>query len=313
MFKKMEYVYTVYKEKSFTKAAQKLFVSQPCLSAAIKKIEAEIGQPLFERRYSDLRPTMIGYEYIKATENIMNIHEDFAKKVNDINNIQLGHIKVGGSNYISSYILPRIIGVFSELYPKIEISLVEASSVELRKMINSEEIDIIIDSMDEGIPNCDSLPLAEEKILLAVPGNLSCNNGLEKYRFSPDDLHNPDFNVEKLPGVSINHFKDEKFILLKIGNSMYKHATDIFNKSNFTPNVAFRLDQLSTSYSLTACGNGISFVTDKLFKYHHFKDDVALYNIVDSGRRHLYISQKQNHFTSNIISKFIDVAKDVIG
>ena len=104
MFTKMEYVYTVYKEKSFTKAAEKLFVSQPCLSAAIKKIEKEIGQPLFERRYSDLRPTTIGQEYIKAAEKIMNIHQDFAQKVNDAGNMQLGSIKVGGSNYVSSYI-----------------------------------------------------------------------------------------------------------------------------------------------------------------------------------------------------------------
>ncbi len=312
MFRKMEYVYAVYKEKSFTKAAEKLFVSQPCLSAAIKKIEDEIGQPLFERRHSDLRPTIIGYEYIKAAEQIMNIYEDFTHKINDINSMQFGHIKIGGSNYVTSYILPRIIGVFSKMYPKIEISLVEASSVELRKMINNEEIDILIDSMDEDMPDCSCLPLTEEKILLAVPGNFSCNEGLEKYRFSPDDLNNPDFNAENIPSVSIKHFKNEKFILLKIGNSMYNHATDIFNKSGFTPNVSFRLDQLSTSYSLTACGNGISFVTDTIFKYHNFKDDVALYNIINSKKRHLYITKRQNLLTSNISDKFIDVAKNVI-
>ncbi len=313
MFNKMEYVYTVYKEKSFTKAAEKLFVSQPCLSAAIKKIEEKIGQPLFERRYSNLRPTTIGYEYIKAAEKIMNIHEDFAEKVNSINNIQFGHIKVCGSNYVSSYILPRIISEFSRLYPKIEISLTEASSVEMRKMINNEEVDIMIDSMDDETPDYNCYPLTEEKILLAVPAKFDCNTGLEKYRISPDDLHNPDFDIESIPKISIRHFQNEKFILLKIGNSMYKHATEIFAKSGFTPNVSFRLDQLSTSYSLTASGNGICFVPDKLFKYHHFKDDVFLYNIKDSGRRYLYVTQKQTAFTSNIINKFVEVAKDIIG
>lgn len=313
MFTKMEYVYTVYKEKSFTKAAEKLFVSQPCLSAAIKKIEKEIGQPLFERRYSDLRPTTIGQEYIKAAEKIMNIHQDFAQKVNDAGNMQLGSIKVGGSNYVSSYILPGIISAFSQLYPKIEVSLTEANSVALRKMINNEEIDIIIDSLDEAIPNCNCLPIAEEKILLAVPGSFKCNEGLEEYRFSPDDLYKANYHTENFPEISIDHFKDEKFILLKYGYSMYRHAMNIFNKSGFSPNVSFRLDQLSTSYSLTACGNGLSFVTDKLFKYHHYKDDVALYNIIGSGTRHLYITQKQSSSSSNIINKFIEVAKNVIG
>ena len=50
MFSKMHYVYAVYKEQSFTKAAEKLYISQPYLSATIKRIEAEIGFPLFERK-----------------------------------------------------------------------------------------------------------------------------------------------------------------------------------------------------------------------------------------------------------------------
>ena len=81
MFKKMDYVYAVYKEKSFTKAAEKLFISQPCLSAAIKKIEDEIGVPLFERRYSSVRPTKIGLEYIAAIEQIKATQQDFLSKI----------------------------------------------------------------------------------------------------------------------------------------------------------------------------------------------------------------------------------------
>ena len=133
MFKKMEYVYTVYKEQSFTKAAEKLFVSQPCLSSAVRKIEEEIGIPLFERRYSAVRPTQIGRAYLETAEKIMNLERNFAAKVNDMNLPEHGSITVGGSNYVSSYILPLIVSRFSIDYPKINISLVETSSVELQK------------------------------------------------------------------------------------------------------------------------------------------------------------------------------------
>lgn len=312
MFKKMEYVYAVCKEKSFTKAAEKLYVSQPCLSAAIKKIEDEIGLPLFERRYSDLRPTTIGYEYIKAAEKIMDIKDDFAAKVNRINDLQYGKLKVGGSNYVASYILPSIISEFSKNYPGIEISITESSSLELKKMLESEEIDLMIDGMDEEPPSFDCFPLAQEKILLAVPSESHCNKGLEYAAIPPERIFQAKYDVESFPPVSINHFKNEKFILLKRGHSMYSHASAVFSNADFVPNVCFRLDQMSTSYTLAASGNGACFVPDRLFKGHHFNDSILLYNIEGGGTRTLYIAKKRTPFTSDIINKFIEMTKVLI-
>ena len=66
MFKGMEYVYEVYREHSFSKAAQNLYVSQPSLSATIKRIENRIGFPIFDRSTTPIRLTECGEEYIKA-------------------------------------------------------------------------------------------------------------------------------------------------------------------------------------------------------------------------------------------------------
>ena len=141
--------YSLNREQSFTKAAEKLFISQPCLSAAIKKIEEEIGMPLFERRYSAVRPTEIGRAYIETAERMMSLQRDFAAKLNDINAMESGSITIGGPNYASSYIIPPIVSRFLQLYPKINVSLVETGSVELVKKINEEEVDLVIDSDNE--------------------------------------------------------------------------------------------------------------------------------------------------------------------
>ena len=115
MFKKMEYAYAVYKEQSFSKAAEKLYVSQPCLSAAIKKIEEEAGVPLFERRYSSVRPTQIGLEYIESIEQIMDIQKSFAAKIYDMKNYEYGSLSIGASTYVTSYIIPQIVEQFSQM------------------------------------------------------------------------------------------------------------------------------------------------------------------------------------------------------
>ncbi len=310
MFNKMEYVYEVYREQSFTKAAEKLFISQPCLSAAIKKIEEEIGMPLFERRYSAVRPTEIGRAYIETAEKMMSLERDFTAKLNDINAMESGSITIGGPNYASSYIIPPIVSRFLQLYPKINVSLVETGSVELVKKINEEEVDLVIDSDNEEKEFYEYFPLFNEKVLLAVAADHPCNQGLEDHRILPENIFQTDFDLESVPPVPITHFKNERFILLKSGNNMYRHAMDIFKKSNFTPNVNFRLDQLITSYALAASGNGVCFVTDTIFKYHKFKDHIYLYNIEGSGTRTLYVAQKRNRYTTNAMKKFISLAQE---
>ena len=72
MFQSMRYIYEVYKEMSFSRAAQKLFISQPSLSAAVKKEEERIDAPIFDRSTNPIHLTEVGQEYIRAVERIMD-------------------------------------------------------------------------------------------------------------------------------------------------------------------------------------------------------------------------------------------------
>ena len=73
MFSGMNYVYEVYKEQSFSKAAENLYIAQPALSSMIKKIETKIGMPLFDRSTSPIQLTECGKKYIKTAEKIMDV------------------------------------------------------------------------------------------------------------------------------------------------------------------------------------------------------------------------------------------------
>ena len=71
MFQGMEYVYQVYKDKSFSKAAANLFISQPSLSANVKRVEKKVGFPIFDRSTKPLSLTECGKEYIRCVEEIL--------------------------------------------------------------------------------------------------------------------------------------------------------------------------------------------------------------------------------------------------
>lgn len=311
MFSKYKYVYMLYKEGNFTRAAEKLFISQPSLSVAIKNIEKEIGSELFERTGSGVRLTEVGKEYIAAIEKIMSIENEFKSKVHDIKYLESGQITVGGSNYLSSYVLPKVINIFTALYPKVTVSLVEANSCNLFDMINREQVDIIVDNLD-NVDEYKGYPLAIEKILLCVPKDSPVNVGLEEYQIHPDSIYDGTVDIDSIACVSIEKFKNEKFILLKTGNDMYHRAMEIFKKGNISPNVVFNVDQLNISYALVDSGVGSSFVTDTFFKYGKFRENVILYKVSKECSRTLYIAHKRNKYCSRAMTEFIKVAREVI-
>lgn len=313
MFNKFEYVYAVYKAGNFTKAAESLYISQPSLSVAIKNIENKVGAALFERSGSGVKLTEVGKAYIVASENIIRIQHEFIDKINDIYQLETGEITVGGSNYMSSYILPRIVNRFTELYPKVKVTLVEGNSKDLQEMINNEDLDIVIDSFDEGMNIYDGYPLVKERILLCVPSKQEINNKLNDCKILPTDIYENKINIDIHPTVPIEVFKNEQFVLLKNGNDMYTRATQIFNKANIYPQVSFSVDQLNTSYALAESGMGCCFATDTLFRYGKFNNDVTLYKVSqEHGNRTLYIAHKKNKYRTRAMTEFIRIAKEVV-
>ena len=119
MFQGREYVYAVYREKSFSRAAQKLFISQPSLSAAVKRAEDRIGYPVFDRSTKPLKLTECGEKYIAAVEKMLAAEQEFYHYVNDLGELKTGNLTLGGSSLFSSWILPQIMGRFSRKYPMV--------------------------------------------------------------------------------------------------------------------------------------------------------------------------------------------------
>lgn len=313
MFNKYEYVCAVYEEGSFTRAAQKLFISQPSLSVAIKNIERKIGAPLFERNGSNITPTQIGLEYIAAAKEIITVKENFQNKLDDIFSLSTGKLIVGGSNYISSYVLPKIITHFTAHYPGVEIELKEASSSIIRGLLKAGEADIIIDSFGKIPDDFEGYPLKDERILLCVPSSLSINERLEKARISPRDISSGAIDFDSVPTVQIRDFKNERFILLKDGNDMHARALDIFKRNRIDPEVAFCVDQLNTAYALLESQTGVGFVTDTFFKYSYPGDRVFLYKIDDKRcSRTLFAAYKKNKYCSIAMSEFLRSAQLII-
>ena len=99
MLKKMRYVYTVYEEKSFSKAAERLFVSQPSLSAMVKKVESDYGITIFDRTTTPVSLTPEGEYYIHTAKRVLKLETDMRQHFRECSKGLNGSVTFGGSSF----------------------------------------------------------------------------------------------------------------------------------------------------------------------------------------------------------------------
>lgn len=309
MFQGMEYVYEVYREKSFTKAAQKLFVSQPSLSATIRRIEKKVGYPIFDRSTKPLRLTECGEKYMQAVEKIFAAENEFADFVNNWGDLKTGSLVLGGSNLFTSWILPQLMGSFTRKYPLVKLILTEESTTELEKRLLSGEVDLVIDNCLPDPTVFDSCVYEEERLLLAVPKMFAVNTGLLRFQLKEEDIKSGAFLNDDVPAVPLELFREEPFILLKRENDTGKRALDICHTHGFSPNVLFELDQQQTAYNIACSGLGIAFVSDTLILKGIGNPQMIYYKLAgESSRRKLFFYWKRGRYFSRAMEEFLKIA-----
>ena len=309
MFHGMEYVYEVYKEKSFSQAAHNLFISQPSLSAAVKKAEEKIGYPIFDRSTKPLTLTECGKAYIRAVENILSVQADFSNYVNDLGELKNGTLVLGGSSLFSSWILPQLMEKFHQEYPHVKISLIEENTVKLEKLLQDGNIDLVLDNSILSTTVFSNCIFQEERLLLAVPEAFAINQELTEYQISMDQIRSGAFKNEDVPPVPLNHFSRESFVLLKPANDTRKRALALCHLYGFVPKTIFEMDQQQTAYYVTCSGFGISFVSDTLIAKGADMPGVIFYKLDgENSRRNLLFYWKKDRYFSKAMQEFLRIS-----
>lgn len=313
MFTNKNYVYEVYKAKSFSKAAEKLFISQPSLSLTIKKIENNIGAKIFDRSTSPIQLTDTGEEYIKCIKKIMDIENSFEMYVSDFNNLKTGSISIGAGSFFASYILPPLIAKFKSLYPQVVINLVEADTSHLENQLYSGDLDLIIDNYTFNESLYKKQFFYREQMILTIPEKFPCNKRIKKYALSTKDILEYKNLDSKTLGVPLNLIEDTPFVLLRYGNDTRERADKIFDENNIKPNIALELDQLATAFNVACYGIGATLVSDTLVREVEPSHSMIYYKI-DSEHtiRENYFYFKVNKYLTRAMQEFLKLATGFI-
>lgn len=137
----------LYEEKSISKTAAKLYVSQPAISYSLKELENQLGYTLFYRNSKGIEPTLEAkelYSYISTAFNILNDAEEHIKNLNSLN---IGCIRIGTPSHIGIFFLSSFIADFRKIYPGIKFEIICKSTTDMVEMLESRKLDIIVDTL----------------------------------------------------------------------------------------------------------------------------------------------------------------------
>lgn len=152
---------------SFSKAAEALFISQPAVSKQVKKLESELGIPLFERRGNAILLTSSGEQllgYLKKAKIIQHQIQSDIEIIKEQRSAK-AELKIGASTTISLYVMPKVLSYFHKKYPGIKLLLINRNSENILKALIDQEIDMAVVEGHYEINSVQFLPFMNDEII----------------------------------------------------------------------------------------------------------------------------------------------------
>ncbi len=296
-FQQLRYILEVAEERSFSKAAQNLFIAQPSLSQSIQSLEQQLGVRLFDRATTPISLTYAGEVYVESAKQILALEKLLSEQMSELANLKKGRIIVGVSPYHNKYILPRILPVFQRQYPGIDIVSVEKNTVERKDALLRGTIDISITSRAEKDPGLEYQLLLKEEILLALPPAYPLSEQLGESPF---------------PAVALDHFKDQPFIMLKKDQALHIFADELFKRSGFKPRILMEIGNIDATIAMVMENLGLAFVPDTIVNNSNIKH-TPIYCTIDKlfPSREVVVAYRTGHPLSQSAAAFIATAKNI--
>lgn len=291
----LNYILEMAEQKSITKAANSLFISQSSLSQYLSKLEKELGTPLFIRTKNELLPTPAGDLYIESAKAVIDIQKNLYQNISTIS--KTGQLRVGISSQWALNVLTDILPTFRESYPNITIKLYENKYDPLTQVLNSGKLDMAL----MACTDLDTFPydyelLREEEILFAIPS---------RHKYAKNFPLKKELSISEI----IETFRDESFVLSDEGSTLRELTDHIFKQYHFTPMSSCDVNSNNAMQRLVSKDIGVSFIpisysrTIPDIDYYFTNPRLFRYNVI-AFRKNKQFSEAENHFMSLVKSHY---------
>ncbi len=301
-----KYLYAVYQNKSVCKAAKQLYISQPALSAAIKREEERLGFQIFNRKTLPLTLTAEGRCYIDAIEKAQSIQREAMEKIDDIRHADGGTLRIGTAAHISYYVIPKILKEFQKRYPKIDVHIVITDTGKLSNLLLDESVDLLFSSEPKPAEEYSEYVLLEERFVVAIPRD-KVPERLCPFAMTRDEVLSATYKEDKMVS-DLSFFHGVEFVYTPPQTTIQKKRKLLFGKEDLNPYITSNTQRQQFNFNLMRAGFGALLTTDMNLATMQPDDSYALFAINGPyAKQNLSIVTKPD--STPIAQKFVEIAR----
>jgi DNA-binding transcriptional LysR family regulator len=244
----LEYFVAVAEEASFTRAAARVHVAQPGVSAQIRQLERELGQPLFDRSGRTVRLTEVGQTVLPYARAALDAVAGARHAVDELTGLLRGHVAMGMITGCSSLELADVLAAFHQDHPGVEIALSEDNSDRLLAGLQSGQLDLAFVGLATAPPSGIETQIVVDEALVAA--------------VRPDDP------LADSPASALDGLRERAMISLPRGTGLRAALDAACAAARFQPRIAFEASDLRIVAQLAIRGLGVAMLPESVAQAH---------------------------------------------
>lgn len=241
--RQLQYFVQVARMRSFTRAAESLYISQPTISKMIRNLELELEADLFYREGKSVRMTDAGEILFTKAQNIVESFTSLSSELDSLRNLEQGHIRIGLPPMVGASFFPSVIGQFHRRYPQVTIRLHEDGAKKVEEDVETGLLDIGMVVLPVNTAKLHCFTFIEEKLELLVPVG---------------------HRLEGADYVTLKELAEEEFVLFREDFTLHDRIITECVKAGFQPKVVYESSQWDLISKMVAVGMGIALLPETI-------------------------------------------------
>jgi DNA-binding transcriptional LysR family regulator len=286
----LEVLAAVAREKSFSRAAEVLRRTQPAVSQAIRRLEQEVGEKLFDRSSKDGTLTLAGEILLDYARQMLNLRRTAQNAIREMRDLHHGKVTISANEHTVFYLLP-VIREFRRLYPLIKIEVRRGVASRIPKEVTAREVELGVVSFKPHDISIVAVPVMTDELALIVA---------------------PDHSLASRSAVSVEELGAETFIAHNAVSPYRQKVIETFEKHRTRLNISVELPSLEAIKRLVEAGAGVALVPKLSAQTEIANGQLCALSVSEMRlERKLNIVYRRNSELSHATKVFLKLAKDL--
>jgi DNA-binding transcriptional LysR family regulator len=274
-------------EKSFSRAGEKIGRTQPAISSAIKLLEGELGEPLFDRLGKSVRLTAAGELLSEYSKRLLSLREEAVLAIGELRGLSRGSLRLGANETTCLYVLPEVLAAFTRSYPHVQVDIQRAITRSITERVIEGTLDFGIVTLPIRNARLQSITIHRDELALIV---------------------GPEHPLAPRRSVKMTDLENEPFILHKIGTTTRERLMKHFDDGGVKMKVTMELASIETIKRFVSIGMGISIVPRLCIAKELEEGSLKALSIRDARfQRKLGLIYNKNRYQSQAARAFLEL------